>query len=223
MVPHDGVGVPVVSVSPVTRGTRTGGPASAVEARRPPPSTSQLPRRSPCVSRGTTGKGHAHANRRHRRHRQRGDERAARARGRGRRGGRPAGAGRGAAGRRGVRAGRHRPRRPRADLRGRRRRHPPRLADPARARPDGDALGQRRRQPPRVRGRRARRRRRARPRLLGRRLLAGPEGPRRRRVVADGRHRQLLLRDATRPTSSASSTTSRPATRSCASSGCGPA
>ena len=91
-----------------------------------------------------------------------------------------------------ARARRH-PRRPGPRHGGRRRRGLPVVADPALARSRASARHQRRRQPARVRGRRPGRRPRAAVLVVGRRLLARPEGPRGRRELADGRHRDLVL------------------------------
>ncbi|CAA9522713.1 MAG: Nucleoside-diphosphate-sugar epimerases, partial [uncultured Solirubrobacteraceae bacterium] len=134
--------------------------------------------------------------RRRRGHGERRDERRAGARGRragerDRRGGAPPDvldAGEDAVG-----PGRRRDRRPRAALRGRRRGHPPGLAHPALARPGRARAREPARHAPRVPRRRPGRRGRPRLRVLGRRLLGRPEGPRGRRGVADPGHPHLLL------------------------------
>jgi hypothetical protein len=99
-----------------------------------------------------------------------------------------------AAGEDGVGARRHHRRRPPRPPRGGRRRGPPRLGDPAVPRRGGAPPNQRHRLRARLRRGRGGRRSRAGLRLIDRRVLAGPEGSRGRRVVAHRRHRvQLLL------------------------------
>ena len=75
----------------------------------------------------------------------------------------------------------------------RRLRHPSRLADPALARPAHALADQRRRLLTRARRGGGGRRSRPRRRLLDRRLLAGPEGARRRELAARGDPGQLVL------------------------------
>ena len=105
--------------------------------------------------------------------------------------------------------GGRRARRPVGHVRGRRRRHPPRLADPAQPRRARARARQRPRLAQGLRAAAARGRRGARPRLLGRRLLARPEGPRRRRVAPARRRPVARSTPATRRSPSASSTRSR--------------
>ena len=167
----------------------------------------QLHHAGHCIIRRGLGHVHHHEGRRHRSHRQRRNRRAARAGARRRACGRSSGSrgdcrpatcsprAEGA-----LRLGRHRARRPGAGARagagGRRRGHPPRVADPAVAQARGDGGRQRRRLAARVRGRARRGCRDDRARLVGRRLLAGAQGPRGRRVVADRRDRVLHLLQA---------------------------
>ncbi|CAA9482089.1 MAG: Nucleoside-diphosphate-sugar epimerases, partial [uncultured Solirubrobacteraceae bacterium] len=89
--------------------------------------------------------------------------------------------------------GRRRHGRSRAAVRGRRGGHPPRVAHPAIPRPGRARAREPARDSARVPRRGERRRRRAGVRLVGRRLLGRPQGPRRRRVVADPGHPHLLL------------------------------
>ncbi len=72
-------------------------------------------------------------------------------------------------------------------------RRPPRVADPALARPRQALAHERPRLDARLRRGRRRGRAGARLRVVGRRVLARPEGPPRRRELADRRHRDELL------------------------------
>ena len=159
--------------------------------------------------------------RRHGRHRQCRDQRRARAR-RGRRDRRdraPAAGVAGAACALGV--GRRGARRPGPALRRRRRGDPPRVADPAEPRRRRARARERRGVAARVRGRGARRRQGARSRLLGRRLLARPEGSSGRRVMAARRRRVPVLRAPQGAGRTRSRRHREPRTRGCVLCACG--